>query len=289
MGASPDLVVFSLMQPLLLAVAWGFGELVRRIVRNRALISGTLMAVVSLFGMSLGGFVAGWFLPNQQPWYPQTVAVMCLVDVGVIVLVSAVLVSRRAFTPPPTIAEQIAAGESDTVEFKSTARVNLHTGKRDDKMELIIAKTLAAFLNAAGGTLIIGVDDQGTPLGLEADLATMKQADADRFELWLRDHLQAKLGMNGATLPKVEFATLDEDHLVCRVTCPPSPEAIYLRPAKGAAPELWLRVGNSTRLLDVDDAVRYVQRRFPMGVGSTLRDRIFHRRRSSLQRLANGA
>lgn len=68
---------------------------------------------------------------------------------------------RRALQHPQraTTAELVRSGESDRVEFKSTARVNLHTGAKDDKMEQVVAKTLAAFLNTDGGTLVIGVDD----------------------------------------------------------------------------------------------------------------------------------
>ncbi|MDO5092353.1 MAG: ATP-binding protein [Propionibacteriaceae bacterium] len=290
MGATPSLVSFALIQPILLVIAWLFGELVRRILRRRVLVSGPTMAVVSLFGMSLGALVVGWFLPNQELWRLNTLGAIFLVDAVVIAATSAVLLSQQALRHPPTIAEQLAAGESDEVEFKSTARVNLHTGKRDDKMELVIAKTLAAFLNAAGGTLLIGVDDEGTPLGLDADLATLKQPDTDRFELWLRDHLQAKLGMSAATLPKVEFAELgDEARLVCRVTCPPSSDPVYLRPSKSGSPELWVRVGNSSRCLDVDDAVRYVQRRFPGNLGRALQARLLQRNRGVLQRLASRA
>lgn len=287
MGESPDLVTFALAQPVLLIVAWLFGELVRRVLRRRVLVSGALMAVVSMFGMSLGALLVGLFLPNQDLWYPHTLGAVFAVDAVVIALASAYLLARRSRAAEPTIEEVIEAGESDEVEFKSTARVNLHTGKRDDKMELVVAKTLAAFLNAAGGTLLIGIDDSGSPLGLEADLGTMKQPDVDRFELWLRDHLQNKLGIHAATLPKVDFAELGQErHLVCRVVCPPSDAPVYVRPNKGASPELWLRVGNSTRSLDIDDAVSYVQRRFPSDPSRVARDKLLRRRREVLKRLA---
>lgn len=63
---------------------------------------------------------------------------------------------------PIDIDALIVGGESDTVEFKSTLRVNLHTKKLDKEMELEALKTVAAFLNSrAGGTLIIGVADDG--------------------------------------------------------------------------------------------------------------------------------
>ena len=75
----------------------------------------------------------------------------------------------------------LAAGESDRVEFKETARWNVREEKKDARMEQVVAKTVAAFLNSAGGTLVIGVDDAGTPIGLDRDYATLRTPDADRF------------------------------------------------------------------------------------------------------------
>jgi len=63
----------------------------------------------------------------------------------------------------------LAAGESSEVEFKSTLRTNLHTGQRDEKVQLAVLKTIAGFLNAQGGTLMVGVGDDGKVLGLSAD------------------------------------------------------------------------------------------------------------------------
>ena len=63
----------------------------------------------------------------------------------------------------------ISLGESDGVEFKSTLRINLHTRKKDAGVELGVLKTLAAFLNTNGGELIVGVADDGTPVGIAED------------------------------------------------------------------------------------------------------------------------
>lgn len=144
------------------------------------------------------------------------------------------------FQPQPTAAlgDLLARGESDRVEFKSTARVNLRTGARDERMEQVIAKTLDGFLNGDGGTLLIGGDDTGTPLGLAADFATLKSPDIDRFELWLRDLVTTTMGQNAAALVGVHFEeapdTAGLPAVVCRVTCTPSPTPVYLRP-KGAS------------------------------------------------------
>ena len=70
---------------------------------------------------------------------------------------------------PSTAQELIAAEESEIVEHKSTLRKNLHTGSNDEKIELSALKSLAGFMNATGGTLIIGVNDDGEELGLAND------------------------------------------------------------------------------------------------------------------------
>ena len=104
--------------------------------------------------------------------------------------------------------------------------------------------------------LLIGVDDHGTPLGLDADLATLKTPDVDRFELWLRDLIMTTLGTAAAALVEVDFAETggEPTRTVCRVQMTASPSPVYLRPGKNSPPELWIRVGNSTRQLTVDDA-----------------------------------
>ena len=60
-------------------------------------------------------------------------------------------------------------GESEEVEFKSTLRTNLHTGNKDPRIELAVLKTSAGFLNTNGGTLVVGVADDGSPIGIRAD------------------------------------------------------------------------------------------------------------------------
>ena len=82
----------------------------------------------------------------------------------------------------------------------------MRAGKRDDAMETVIAKTVAAFMNSGGGTLLIGVDDDGRLIGLGPDYATLKTPDADRFELWIRDLWGQRLGTNAAALPLLDFA-----------------------------------------------------------------------------------
>lgn len=69
-----------------------------------------------------------------------------------------------------------------------------------------------------------------------------------------------------------------EHQEVCRVTIPPSARPVYLKGPKGKGEaELWVRVGNSTRRLEVADAVQYVAARWPetVRVSTLTRARLF--------------
>ena len=77
-------------------------------------------------------------------------------------------------------------GESEVLEFKSSARWDYREERVTKVLEQVIVKTLAAFLNAKGGILLIGVDDSGGIPGLERDYATLgKRPDRDGYQQFL--------------------------------------------------------------------------------------------------------
>jgi hypothetical protein len=262
----------ALALPVVLVVAWFFGAVARWVLRGRARLGTAVSIVISILGTSVGLLVAGAIDHEIQLWSLLTGLLALSFSIAGIAGYAAVAAHFQSHPSVP-VAELLAAGESERVEFKSTARVNLHTGQRDDKMEQVIAKTVCAFLNADGGTLIIGVDDAGTPLGLDLDLATMKVPDLDRYELWLRDLLTTTIGQNAAALARIEFPEVvsgDRSGRVCVVSARPSPRPVYLELPKAAGPEFWLRSGNSTRQLKVNEVTDYVMHRWPLNLGSTV-------------------
>ena len=255
-----------------LVVAWGLSVVARWLLRGRARLSPSASIIICMLGMALGLVLTGWLGPSLSLWGVVPAAVALTLSMAGIAGYAAIAAHVQK-PQQQSLPELVAAGESARVEFKSTARINLHTGQKDERMEQVIAKTACAFLNADGGTLVIGVDDAGSALGLQPDFATLKSPDADRFELWLTDMFTTTLGQNASALIGVDFAQLtgdDGDHLACRVSCQPSPRPVYLRANKGASPELWVRNGNSTRRLSVDEAAEYVMHRWPLNLGSSI-------------------
>ncbi|MED5802382.1 ATP-binding protein [Gordonia sp. Z-3] len=256
---------------VVLIIAWAFGGVARWTLRDRAKMNVTTSIVLSIVGTAIGLLIAGALDSNLKLWSGLTVILGLVGSIAAVFTYTAVI--ARVHPPRATLTELMAAGESDRLEFKSTARVNMHTGEKDARMEHVIVKTVSGFLNSGGGTLLIGVDDDGRPLGLDRDYATLKVPDADRFELWLRDLFSTSFGQNAAAAIGVtieDVAADDGQRPVCRIICSPSTRPVYLRPGKKADPEFWVRSGNSTRQLTIDEAAEYIMSRWPLGAGSAI-------------------
>ncbi|MCB0073342.1 MAG: putative DNA binding domain-containing protein, partial [Caldilineaceae bacterium] len=87
-----------------------------------------------------------------------------------------------AAPPVRTPQELIAAGEGQFVEFKSSLMWDYRQRRANKDLYEPVMKNVVGFLNTRGGTLIIGVDDEGAVLGLEPDYGVMKKGDKDGFE-----------------------------------------------------------------------------------------------------------
>ena len=162
-----------------------------------------------------------------------------------------------ATAPPDEPVEALSArGESDSVEFKSTLRINLHTGEKDRRMEDAVLKTLAGFLNTDGGTLLIGVADDGTVVGIDAD----QFRDEDSMSLHLTNLVRDR--MNDISLMshvKVTFEDSDGKR-VLRITCSPSAQPAYVQ--EDADEVFYMRAGSTTEKLTGRRMMEYVNFRF---------------------------
>ena len=158
-----------------------------------------------------------------------------------------------------TATEQlIAGGESKLVEFKQTARVNVHTHKRDSVLELMVVKTVAGFMNAEGGSLLIGVTDTGEVSGIETDLKTLgRRQTPDGFALWLNNLLDKTLGPTAASLVRISFES-HADETLSRVDVAPGKEPTFVKGAKGEA-DFYVRLNNATRRLNTSEALNFIR------------------------------
>ena len=171
-------------------------------------------------------------------------------------------ISRSTPEIDRTIRDLLRAGESQTLEFKSSARYNIRAARHDKSMEHVIVKTVCGFLNSEGGTLLIGVDDEAQLVGLDHDLSIFGiRANLDRYELWLRQRLDADLSISTAGLLKIEFVPMPNDVHLCKVSITSSGKPVFAKPLEGNHPprDFWVRIGNATKQLYGYDQHEYIK------------------------------
>lgn len=161
------------------------------------------------------------------------------------------------------IRQLIAKGESGTVEFKESLEYvdpgslshvpEAHRNQRLAELKTNVLhsalKTICAFANTKGGTLLIGVHDSGDLWGLDGDFELSGgKRDQDAFENRLTDFIKTRIR---PLLTELEIAVVKVDgKWVCRVHVPAAKAPHYLDN------RLYIRLGNSTEELagrDLED------------------------------------
>lgn len=146
-------------------------------------------------------------------------------------------------TEENSVFELIRGGETEKVEFKSTLRFDIRNGVEDKKIEFIISKTIASFLNSEGGTLLIGVDDEGNVLGLESDMKTLAKQNIDGFELHLRQVVNKYLGEFFEKYLSVSFPEV-EDTKICVIKISKSGKPVFV--TSEGEEKFFVRIGNAS-------------------------------------------
>ena len=163
---------------------------------------------------------------------------------------------RRADLPPQDlIRELIGTGETQSIEFKQTSRINVRTGKKDQAIEDEVVKAVAAFLNSDGGDLLLGVCDNGELYGVDVDIAITRSDDF--YQQWLTGSLLAARLTAAAVAQHVRtvHVTVEGKRIVVvRVT--PCDEPVWATYDKEE--RLLVRNGNRTEQLHGADVTRFV-------------------------------
>lgn len=155
----------------------------------------------------------------------------------------------------PSVDALVSQGETDAIEFKSTLRRNLHTGKNDPRMEMAVLKTIAGFLNASGGTLVVGVSDNGEAVGIEAD----DFANEDKMNLHMMSLIRDRIGSKHNLYLQLHFEDF-EDKRVLKVHCMGARSPAFVK--DGGAEKFFVRTSAATSELSGSQQHDYVAERF---------------------------
>ena len=167
---------------------------------------------------------------------------------------------KRILEKPPSywrsnpILELIAQGESHSLEFKETLQYNMHTKQADRDVLHSSLKTIAAFLNANGGTLLIGVSDTGEVKGIARDLQFVRGNNCDGFEQKLRSLLNDHFDPSPFGNIEITFEELQEG-TVCQIKVEQSSDPVAFDK------EFYIRDGNGTRKLEGRALTDWIQQR----------------------------
>jgi hypothetical protein len=152
-------------------------------------------------------------------------------------------------TEDAQLLQTIRQGETDQVEFKRIASTN-----RDK-----IVQGIAAFLNSpSGGTMLIGVEDDGTIVGVESDYPTVNpgKPNADSYQMFLQQIINSSLADDFALCYNITFHRL-AGREVCQIKIKPAPKPAYLKNG-----DFYRRNGNQKDKLSPKATQDYIQQRW---------------------------
>jgi hypothetical protein len=157
----------------------------------------------------------------------------------------------------------LTSDESATIEFKASFREPVDRNPADKRplkelrhlVEREAIETLAAFLNTDGGTLIIGVKDDGTITGIEADYPAVKTRSRDGWRLTFDDLVTHQLGTEVMNFIDLQLEPW-HDRTIAVIRCKPRKEPTWI------GDELYVRRTASTEKLSTRHAIAWCRQRW---------------------------
>jgi len=154
------------------------------------------------------------------------------------------------------IFELLNLSEGQHLEFKSSLRYDYNTKQVNQCLEKVVLKTICAFLNAEGGTLLIGLSDEKDVVGIENDYRVIRNQNQDGFENHLLGLVSNCIGNYYLQYISVRFHNvLGKD--LCQVNIQSCPKPAFLN--NGDKQEFFVRTGNNSRPFAISEASDYIR------------------------------
>lgn len=150
------------------------------------------------------------------------------------------------------IKKLISGGENLHVEFKQTFSKDIKTGQQNKELEKSALKTVAGFLNADGGVLLIGVSDDKKITGVENDIFVNK----DKYLLHFKNAIHSKIGAEFYSLINFDLYEVSAYHILV-VKCVKSNEPCFYEGV-----DFYVRTTASTDKLEGKKQHEYIRTRF---------------------------
>lgn len=169
---------------------------------------------------------------------------------------SAMLRQVHRLTAGDEVLALARSGESRTLEFKQTLSLDVRKSTKEAYIEKMVLKTIAAFLNSQGGTLLVGVADDGSIAGLRAEMDAVFKGSRDDLLKHFKNILRRSIGET--FYPLIDYNTVDVNgEQVLRVDCRESDKECFLD-----STEFYVRTNPATDQLNGEKMLEYIRRRF---------------------------
>ena len=169
---------------------------------------------------------------------------------------SKMLAAVGGLTDAEKVMSLIRKGESGDCEFKESFSLDIRKDTQEKYIETSSLKTIVAFLNTDGGTLLIGVSDDGSVPGLEREIKMFHRDKTDKFLLHFKNQLKSKIGEE--FYPYIDHRIASVDHAeVLIVQVKSSSKACFLD-----GKDFYVRTNPATDKLEGPKLVEYIQNHF---------------------------
>lgn len=141
-------------------------------------------------------------------------------------------------------------------EFKTSLVYPAENGMKPDlkAQTAEILKVVCGFLNAEGGTLYIGVNNEGVASGISEDLPFFKNGSLDSYDLHVRNAIVAQMGVDANSYIRTEWPE-SPGKTVYSLVIQPSPYPVKL------GDQYYIRQGSSTWPMLGQDLQQFIERK----------------------------
>ena len=153
------------------------------------------------------------------------------------------------------VRSKVREGESKYIEFKETLSLDASKQSKEKNLETSALKTIVAFLNTEGGSLLVGVRDDGVITGINHEIDALYK-NKDRFLLHMKNLVKERIGEKYYIYIDWDLVVVDE-MIVLEIDCKTSNIACYLDQK-----DFYVRTNPSSDKLEGPKLIEYVQQRF---------------------------
>jgi hypothetical protein len=195
------------------------------------------------------------FIKNKISQFEENLALNPISSQNELNQIDSILEAVGELANPDKIKSLTRAGESKSVEFKQTFSLDVERQVKEPRIEDSAIKTIAAFLNSDGGTLLVGVHDSGEITGNEVEIEKFFKS-TDKFLLHVKNRIKTRIGEQFYPFINQHLVSV-EGKLVLMVECDPSPDEVFVDEK-----DFYVRTNPATDKLEGRKLSDYIKHRF---------------------------